>query len=895
MSRIDPAPMQLENLYFFRGPARGMPQAPMTVDLRLAPGLARSKLGAAFRAWVAHTFPGVADVAAGGQGDWPDDLSLCLARAIVEITTWLLRDAGLPVASGRVERGDGGVWRLLVPYHNQALASGAIGRGAALAWQGILALDPEKTPLVMSRVAHMVAAWRTHAGGHGVLPNTLRFIQAAERLGVPWFGLTREIFQFGHGTRGRRLFGSFTDRTSALATQVARHKPAASKLLRSMGIPVPRQRSVRTLEECLQAAEQIGYPVVIKPANRDQGVGVVTEIGSSAEVKEAFLAAQWFGATVVVEEHVAGDDHRLLVVEGRMVAAARRIPGGVTGDGRSSITQLVAGLNADPARINDKRGLIRLVLDEEAQVMLSRQGLALSDVPQAGRFVRLRYTANVSTGGVPEDVSDRVHPANRALAERAARIVGLDIAGVDLLISDISRSWQDVGGAICEVNAQPGLRVHWVCGLARDLNEQILTGLLAGGDGRIPIAAVTGTNGKTTVCQMVHAIWRTAGKVSGVTTTQGVWIGDERISTDNLSGFPGGRILLADPRVEAAVIEMPRKGLIRFGFPFDVCSVAALLNVQDDHIGLDGIQSLDEMARLKSEVLARARDAVVVNAEDPRCLAVLGQAVAPRHILFALSSTCPALEVHRQGGGDAVLLEMREGERWIVVAQGMTGIPLMPIREIPATLDGYLPFNEANALGAVALGWAQGVPLEVIRRALRGFSNTLERNPGRYNFIPGFPFQVLLDYAHNPHGVMGLCEVVRGLPVTGKKRLVCLDLGNRGETHIRTCATYLKNNFDDFILGHDPGRVSRCADYAGEDPSGTMLDFFHGQMAAAGVPEACMVVERDPAAAIRQGLLRAQPGDLLVLMAESDVAMPVLDALLEMRAGSVSEACDAPA
>jgi cyanophycin synthetase len=713
----------------------------------------------------------------------------------------------------------------------------------------------------------------------GVLPNTLRFIHAAERLGVPWSGVTREIFQFGHGARARRLHSSFTDHTNTLAVQVAKQKPVASRLLRSMGVPVPRQRSVRTLDECQAAAGQLGFPLVVKPASRDQGMGVVTNITSLAELESAFTDARRLGATVLVEKHVDGDDHRLLVVDGRMLVATRRMPGGVTGDGRRTVVELVERVNADPVRVNDKRGLIRLVVDEEALALLSKQGLSQWDVPDAGRFVRLRYTANISTGGVPEDVTAKVHPDNRFLAERAARIIGLDIAGVDLLIADIGQSWREIGGAICEVNAQPGLRVHWTSGLAWDLNERILAGLLGEDKGRIPIAAVTGTNGKTTVCQMVHAIWRMAGKVSGLTTTQGVWIGDELVSQDNLSGFPGGRLVLADPTVEAAVIEMPRKGIIKFGFPFDQCSVAALLNVQDDHLGLDGIGSLDEMARLKSEVLARANDAVVVNAEDARCVEALGQATAPRRILFARNGESPALVSHRMAGGEAVFLDEREGVRWVVVAEGARGAPLMPAGDIPATMNGRLPFNESNALCAVALAWAQGVPFDVIRKALEAFSNTLEQNPGRYNFFPGLPYQVLLDYAHNPSGVAGLCAVARELPVSGKRRLVCVNLGNRGEAHIRTCVPVLKDHFDDFILSQDLSRVLQCRDYAGDDPSGTMLRFFEQQMRAVGVPADCVAVERDPARAIRLGLGRAQPGDLLVLMADHEMVAPIMNAV----------------
>ena len=360
-----------------------------------------------------------------------------------------------------------------------------------------------------------------------------------------------------------------------------------------------------------------------------------------------------------------------------------------------------------------------------------------------------------------------VHPDNIALAVRAARIVGLDIAGVDFLCPDISRSWRDVGGAICEVNAQPGLRPHWLADPARDINGEILDILFGGRPARVPTAAVAGTNGKTTTAEMLHRIWSAAGRRTGVCTTARVRIGDEIVSTDNLSGQPGARIILNDPGVQAAVMEMPRKGLIYFGHHCDRYDVAALLNVQDDHIGVDGIDTIEQIAELKAEVLERATEAIVVNAEDPLCLAMRARAGTGRHILVARKAAVDVVGEHRRRGGEAVFLADRGGRPWIILAAGGAETELMPVHDVPATLNGMLPFNETNALFAAALAWAQGVETDTIRDALSSFHNSAEENPGRYNFIGGMPFDVLVDFAHNPDGVRGICSVASALPSRG--------------------------------------------------------------------------------------------------------------------------------
>jgi cyanophycin synthetase len=688
------------------------------------------------------------------------------------------------------------------------------------------------------------------------------------------------VLQLGWGAQAERMDSSFTGRTSNIAARLARNKLLTSQWLSKARIPVPRQAVATEWNQAQQFARQLNWPVVIKPLDRDQGLGVVAGINSEAMLKSAFeMALKYSSRAVIVEKHIDGNDYRMLVVGGKLFMATHRIPGGVIGDGLLSVTQLVERVNGDPRRGIGKRSLLmRLELDDEAQHCLEEQGLTREIIPEAGRFVRLRRTANISRGGTAVDVTAMVHPDNRSVAERAARIIGLDIAGVDFLCPDISRSWREAGGAICEVNAQPGFRPHWLSDPGRDINGEVVDWLFRDKTPRIPTVAITGTNGKSTVARMLHHIWMTSGRIAGVCTTQGVWVGHELVSDHNLSGFPGAKILLDDPVVEVAVIEMPRKGLIRFGHACDRYDVAVLLNVQDDHIGVDGINSLEEMAWLKAEVLERASRAIVVNADDPLCLAMRSRTGAPRHILVSRNAQTPALRMHLDEGGHGVFVQLHYGHPWLVFAEGAVQTPLMPLADIPATMNGLLRFNEFNALFAAALAWAGGVSSDNIRAALSTFANTPAQNVGRCNFIEGFPFQLLLDYAHNPDGVPEVCEFAAKLPVYGRRRLLSLTLGNRHREHLDAIAPVLARNFEMFLLGCDADCVRKSADYASDDPIATMLNASREALLVRGVPPETIEIERDYALAIKRALADACPGDLLVMLAEPWITLPIIEA-----------------
>lgn len=813
---------------------------------------------------------------------WPNGFSSVAPRDetlgtwIVAIIVALQRWAREPVAQGRVIHEEGDQIVLALPWQRKPVFNKALHLGLSWLLQNI---NPNTNPEVLIAWQNAFGQWlaETHPGSPS--PNTMRFALAAYARKIPVF-VHPGFIQLGWGANARCLDSSFTDGTSLLGSNLAREKFRCSQVMVAACLPVPLAGYIQKWEQAQKLAHDFGWPVVIKPSNLDQGVGVVPGIQDEASLQRAFnTAIKLSPAGVIIEKHINGADHRLLVVGGKLLIATRRTPGGVTGDGLATVAQLVGQVNANPLRSTDKRSLlICLALDDEALECLAGQGLSAQSVPQIGQFVPLRRTANISTGGTAEDVTDRIHPDNRLVAERAARIVNLDIAGVDFLCPDITRSWREVGGAICEVNAQPGFRAHWLGDMKRDLNGEVIDWIFKDKPTRIPTAAITGTNGKSTVVNMLHHIWMGTGKVAGMSSSQGVWVGRDLVTHKHLPGYPGARILFNDPAVEAAILEMPRKGLLVLGHPCDQYDVAALLNVEDDHIGADGIDSREKMANLKAVVLEMASQAIVVNADDPLCLAMREKAGCRRHLLVTLDEQNPVVVQHLNHGGEAVFPKTYEGVRWIVLASGTATTQLMPLGDIPATMNGLLRFNEQNAMFATALAWAQNIPAKTIRAALSTFTNTVKQNAGRYNFIEGFPFQILLDFAHNPHGIIEICNVALKIQVSGRRRLICHQLGNRHKGHITEAAPILAKTFDHFTLGCEEKKLAGNPDYASDDPVEKMLGICRDSLLAHGVSEDEILTERDVDRLIQLGIENAQPGDLIVLLSHAPLALPIIEA-----------------
>jgi len=816
-----------------------------------------------------------------------------LAGWVIALTVAIQRWGRDPVWRGRVLHADPHRLRLAIPWHRETFFNEALELslellrgclvpesngvpGSLNQWLSHGATPPE--PLSLRR--HFGDRWDTIVSS-GLAPNTLRFIQAGVVNDMP-FDILASFVQIGWGANAERFDMAFTGRTSWMASTLAHNKWKSKQVLADEAVPVPRGWIVRDAEQAVHAVEtDLGWPVVIKPSNQELGLGVVVGIPDADTLRRVFdRAAQHGSGNVIVEQYIEGHDHRLLVVGNKFIAAARRMPGQVVGDGIRPVRELIEDVNSDPRRGTGRYSLLKkLLLDDEALDCLALQGLNADSVLEPGRTVPLRRIANISSGGTSEDLTDVVHPDNKALVERVARIVGLDIAGIDFITPDVSRSWRQVGGAICEVNGQPGFRPHWLAAPERDINTEVLSVLFAGRSARIPTAAISGTNGKTTTAEMLFAIWTAAGKLTGICTTDMARIGTEVISRDNQSGQPGARMILNDPGVEAGVFEMPRRGLQMFGHPCDHYDVAALLNIQDDHIGVDGIDTLEQMALLKAEVLERARNAIVVNADDPLCLAMRSRAGTDRHILVTDHPSSSVVTEHRRRGGEAVFVDQHDGAPWIVLATGDHEQPVVGVNEIPATMGGLLRFNVSNAMFAAALAVAQGIDAKTIRRALGTFRNSVEQNPGRYNFIEGLPFQLLLDFGHNPDGVREVCAVAQALPVTGRRILAIRNLGNRHATHYPAVAAALADSFDHIVMGCDPPYIEAGHAYAGPDPVATMMALSQQQLLDAGVaPEALTVVpgRAQSSELIRTAFAAVSPGDLLVVLDSLSTLLPVV-------------------
>jgi cyanophycin synthetase len=795
-----------------------------------------------------------------------------LAGIAVAIQRWA-RD---PVAKALVLQESSDSINLAVPWYRTKVCDRALI--LALEWTRLRfsgKLTREQVTYFSKRFWEFLqSAHRNHLS-----PNTFRFAMSALERDLPVMSINERTIQIGWGTRQIRFEGSFTNRTSNMAARLARNKLATNRLLKRNKLPVPKASSAGTWERANKVAESLGWPVVIKPSALDQGIGVIAGITDVDLLRSAFKEiSELREEPVIIEEHVEGDDHRMLVVNGRLLMTTRRIPAGVTGDGVSTIEELVEIANRNPLRGNSNRSIMRrLQLDELALICLRDAGLKQTDIPRDGQFVALRKTANISTGGTAVDVSDAVHPDNAAAAIRAARILGLDIAGVDFLCTDISRSYREVGGVICEVNSQPGFRPHWLGDPQRDINGEVLDILTEGLTARIPTAAITGTNGKSTTAKMLHRIWQTSGKVAGVCVTAGTWVGEDLIDRENLSGNPGAELLFRDPAVESAVIEMPRKGLIIFGQPSTAYDVAALLNIENDHIGVDGINTLEEMAHLKARVIQQATQAVVINADDKLCMDMRVYISAPRTILLSTNEHNEEVHRHRQTGGEAAYLKTVSKQRWLVYAHGASETLVMPIDEIPATDRGLIEHNTFNALAAMALALAQDLEVATVRRALGSFINSSDCNPGRYNYVEGFPFQLMVDFAHNADSASKVVEYVGKLPVRGRKILLCRQLGNRERADFAKMAPAFQRVFDEIIVTTNPKYAKKNPQYAGENPEENMLRFATQQLLAAGCPEETIATEVDLRRAAAIAFSKAKEGDFLLILSEFRIVTPFIE------------------
>jgi cyanophycin synthetase len=695
-------------------------------------------------------------------------------------------------------------------------------------------------------------------------PSTGSLVKAAEGRDIPWLRLNDySLVQFGHGKFQKRIQATITSETRSIAVEIAGDKSETSRLLNDLGLPVPKQRLVYSAKEAVRAAERIGYPVVVKPldANHGRGVSINLTTPEQIEIAHGEAYAQGKTSAVIVESFISGYDHRMLVVNGALVAVAKRVPGHVVGDGRSTITQLIEIVNSDPRRgIGHEKVLTRLELDAQAQRLMDEAGVTAETVLPEGKVLFLRSTANLSTGGTAIDMTDVVHPDNKDMAERAIKAIGLDVAGVDFLIDDITRSYKEIGGAIVEVNAAPGFRMHVSPseGQPRDVAGKVIDMLFPPGSGaRIPIGAITGTNGKTTTSRMLGHIMKSSGRIVGMTSTDGVYVDGKMTVKGDMTGPTSAQMVLRDPSIDFAVMETARGGIVRAGLGYSRSDVAACLNVTEDHLGLGGINTVEELAKVKRVVIETATDTVVLNADDIHCLRMADFASA-KHICYVTTKSNHTLvKEHIRSGGRAVVLERGMNGEMITIYNNGTHLPVLWSHLIPATMEGKAMYNVSNAMFATAMAYSFGVDLDNIRHGLRTFDTSFFQVPGRTNVFDEHPFKVILDYAHNPAAFAALSDLVDRLDIPGKRILVVSVPGDRRDQDVAESTRILAPHFDYFICKADANRRGR-----GYDEIPQML---RAGLIANGVSPDAIMISPEEHEALDHALKMAREGDLVVI------------------------------
>ncbi len=697
-------------------------------------------------------------------------------------------------------------------------------------------------------------------------PSTMSLVKAAEERNIPWLRLNEQsLVQLGHGKYQQRIQATVTGKTSHIAVELASDKEETNKILGSLGLPVPRQELVQSEGAARRAARKIGFPVVTKPYNGNHGRGISIKLGSDEEVVEGFLKAQAISRSVIVETYLEGDDHRLLVVNGELVAATRRTPGHVVGDGTHTIRELVEIVNQDPRRgVGHEKVLTRIELDAQADMMMARVEVTADSVPEAGRAIYLRSTANLSTGGTATDVTDIIHPDNREMAVRAIKAIGLDVGGVDFLSTNIAESYKTIGGGICEVNAAPGFRMHVAPseGKPRDAAGPVIDMLFPQGTpSRVPIAAITGTNGKTTTSRMLAHIAKMTGFTPGLTTTDGVYIDGQRTVEGDMTGPVSARMVLADPQIDFAVLETARGGLLRAGMGVTRVDVGAVLNVQSDHLGMKGIDTLEQLAEVKRIVVEVAEDCAVLNADDPNVLKMGGYTDAKVICYVTLNPSHGLVREHIRAGGRACALEAGVNGQMITLYDKGSHIPLLWTHLIPATLEGKALHNVQNAMFAAAMAFSMGIKLDAIRQGLRTFDSTFFQAPGRMNVFNEHPFKVLFDYGHNAHAVAAMADLAQRLEVSGRRLVVVAGPGDRRDEDLRDIAKAVAGGFDHYICRRDDGLRGRKSDEVPQLIAATLREH--------GVADHQISIIPDEQDAIDAGLRMALPGDVLLVFADA--------------------------
>jgi cyanophycin synthetase len=645
-------------------------------------------------------------------------------------------------------------------------------------------------------------------------PSTGCIVEEAEKRGIPFIRLNKQsLVQLGYGIHQKRIRATIASTTGNIAVDIACDKEETKNLLEAAEIPVPRGTVIRTEEGLQEAVEKVGYPLVIKPIDGNHGKGNTTNITTWQQALTALEAAKQYGRSVIVEKFITGFDFRVLVINYKFICAALRTPASVMGDGIHPIQWLIEETNKDPRRgYGHEKVLTRITIDGFTQKMLDEKKYTLETIPPKGELVLLKPTANLSTGGTSTDVTDEVHPANIFMCERIAKIIGLDICGIDIMAADLRTPVTENGGAVLEVNAAPGFRMHIEPseGLARNVAEPVVDMLFPKGSaGRIPIIAVTGTNGKTTTTRLIAHIAKSSGKKVGYTTSDGVYIQNQLMMKGDCTGPISSNFVLKDPTVDFAVLECARGGILKSGLAFQHCEIAIVTNVAADHIGLGGINSVEQMARVKAVLPETVfpHGYAVLNADDDLVYA-MRKGLDCNVALFSMNENNPRIKEHCSGGGLAAVFE----NGYISILKGTWKIRVMNVKDIPLTYEGKAVHNVNNCLPAVLASYLfRDITIEDIRSALTSFIPSAVQTPGRLNFFQFKNFTILADFAHNPHGLRLLGDFIGKLDYKHRVGLIS-GTGDRRDEDIRELGALSAGIFDEIIIRCDKNLRGRTAE-----------------------------------------------------------------------------------
>lgn len=711
--------------------------------------------------------------------------------------------AGMDTGYGRTrETDDKGVYNVVFSYMEEE-----VGRFAGRAAVRLFLDLSENKPLdeIRKTLADDIQRMREIREEVRFGPSTGSLVEEAETRDIPFIRLNdQSLVQLGYGVHQKRIQATTTANTNMIAVDLAGNKHATKTLLGDMGVPVPKGYRIRDIEDLEGTVERIGFPLVIKPLDGNHGKGATVGVNNMDEAIAAFEKAQEYSRNVIVEKQLMGSDFRALVVNNRLIAVAERRPAHVIGDGKSTIQELIDKENEDPRRGYGHENVLTLI-DVDGQTMrcIHKGGYDLDSVLPEGEKLDLKTTANISTGGTAIDCTDQVHPENVFLFERIARIIGLDVAGVDVIAPNVNQPLHENGGGIIEVNAAPGFRMHLAPseGIGRNVAEHVIDMLFPHGtESRIPIISITGTNGKTTTTRLIAHILKNSGRTVGFTTTDGTYIGNQQIVQGDNTGPVSAQLVLKDPTVDVAVLETARGGIIRSGLGFDYCDIGVVMNVAADHLGLKDVNTLEDLARVKS-VVPRAvsrKGYAVLNADD-ELVYNMKELVDGHCVFFSMDETNRNIERQAKRGRVSCVYE----NGYITILKGKWKVRIEKAQNIPLTYGGRAEFMIQNVLAATLSCFVHGVSLEDLRVGLTTFNAGMAQTPGRLNFVTIGDVTVLMDYAHNPAGLKGLTSFISKLSY--KYRTVVINgTGDRRDDDIRELGRIAADTFDRIVIrtGH---------------------------------------------------------------------------------------------